>query len=317
MDLRDTPRWRPLVDFVTRWYARPLEPADGCSAGEVAAAEARLGRPLPAALREWYLLVGRRLEDVLDPPARLEALGLLGDQLDVWYESDAVWVVRVRADGPDDPPVVLDHDATYTETQPYTGRLVETLLGLVTSETLVGAWAGEGRGLLGALHEGVRGGYQQSVDVASVAPHYPVLPSLGSPFFVKPERRARGDAETIVRFDGVGLGWATATPEALERLSRRLPVQAMPPAELVVRFAGARPDPYGVIAALGPTVKTAQLGKDRWTVVLATRDPRGLFERLRAGLPPGAEAHLAAGFRPPTTARYTPLWPPGMTSFRP
>lgn len=54
--------WRPYVDFVRAWFARPLEASDGCRPEEVAATENRLGRRLPSRLREWFLLCGRRAE---------------------------------------------------------------------------------------------------------------------------------------------------------------------------------------------------------------------------------------------------------------
>lgn len=55
-----SPRWRGLTSFVSRWYSRPLVPGDGCTAVELCATEQRLERRLPSAVREWFLLAGRR-----------------------------------------------------------------------------------------------------------------------------------------------------------------------------------------------------------------------------------------------------------------
>jgi hypothetical protein len=67
--------WEFISDFAREW-AQPLADGDGCTEAELAEAEARLGLALPAALREAYLLLGRREDltsnhDVLLDPGRL------------------------------------------------------------------------------------------------------------------------------------------------------------------------------------------------------------------------------------------------------
>ncbi|MFO0849919.1 MAG: hypothetical protein U0871_15395 [Gemmataceae bacterium] len=54
--------WRQVAEFVASWHREPLGPASGTTAVELDAAERRLGGPLPAALREWQLLAGRRFD---------------------------------------------------------------------------------------------------------------------------------------------------------------------------------------------------------------------------------------------------------------
>ncbi len=65
-------RWRLVDEFVEVWH-RPLAPGDGYAEAELQAAEHRLGFGLPAAVREWYALAGRRadvwsVQDHLRPP---------------------------------------------------------------------------------------------------------------------------------------------------------------------------------------------------------------------------------------------------------
>lgn len=214
--LRRSRRWEPLTSFVARWFKRPLGDTDGCSADELAATERRLGVRLPAALAEWFLLVDRRLQSVQDSPLRLDKVKIDDEGLlPVWWENQGVWSLRVRSDAPeDDPPIEADEEF------PISGRLVETLLSMVTSDTLVGAWCGDHRGPLGWLGEHVRGGTVDGAEIEAVAwLRLPLLPGPGNPFFQEPKLRVRGDDTLVVRFTGAGLEWMTATPEAFARLS--------------------------------------------------------------------------------------------------
>lgn len=70
-------RWRQPLGLVARFAAQPPAEADGWPEAELLAAEARLGFRLPAALREWYRVVGRwtgapRLHEWTTAPAALE-----------------------------------------------------------------------------------------------------------------------------------------------------------------------------------------------------------------------------------------------------
>ncbi len=108
---RRVERWRLVEEFIDTWY-RPLAPGDGCAEKEITAAERRLGFRLPAALREWHTLAGRR-EDVFSSFNRLipvSALEIDGerDALIIQRECQNCeqWAIR-RADlGLDDPPVI-------------------------------------------------------------------------------------------------------------------------------------------------------------------------------------------------------------------
>src|SRR6185312_3951749 len=68
--------WDFIQRFAAAWAA-PLEPGDGVSRDVWRAAEQRLGTALPAALREAYLLVGRR-PDLTAGQDRLLQLDELG-----------------------------------------------------------------------------------------------------------------------------------------------------------------------------------------------------------------------------------------------
>jgi uncharacterized protein (TIGR02996 family) len=103
-------RWRLVEEFMETWYS-PLEPGDGCSQTELAAAERRLGCQLPAALREWYLLAGNR-QDVWSKQDHLVALTGLEiepqhDALMFYYENQGceAWGIRSRDLRREDPPV--------------------------------------------------------------------------------------------------------------------------------------------------------------------------------------------------------------------
>jgi hypothetical protein len=103
-------RWRLVDEFIEVWH-RPLAPEDGYSEAELRAAEQRLGCELPAALREWYALAGRRADvwsrqDRLLPPDRLRIDPGSGTLI-VRSENQGCehWGIRVADLSRDDPPV--------------------------------------------------------------------------------------------------------------------------------------------------------------------------------------------------------------------
>jgi uncharacterized protein (TIGR02996 family) len=107
---RRVERWRLVEEFIEVWF-RPLRVGDGFSEAELAEAESRLGFPLPAALREWYALSGRR-GDVWSTQDDL--LGLQDLKLD--REDNALlfrrecqvcdwWGIRAEDLTSEDPPV--------------------------------------------------------------------------------------------------------------------------------------------------------------------------------------------------------------------
>jgi hypothetical protein len=89
----------------------------GYSEADVVAAEARLGRPLPAALRAHYLTFGKhrynRAHDRLLAP---DALRIERGMLFFYEENQAVFHWAVPADDPsDDPPVLQAVDDSHEE----------------------------------------------------------------------------------------------------------------------------------------------------------------------------------------------------------
>jgi uncharacterized protein (TIGR02996 family) len=104
-------RWCLVEEFIEVWHG-PLRPEDGYSEAELQAAEQRLGYKLPAALREWYALAGRR-NDVWSHQDHLWS----PDQLWIDLESTTLiirsenqgcerWGIRIEDLGQDDPPVI-------------------------------------------------------------------------------------------------------------------------------------------------------------------------------------------------------------------
>jgi hypothetical protein len=102
-------RWG-IVRRVFEDWRTPLGPGDGVAPEAIAAAERRMGVALPAALREWYGMVGRR-DDLLGGGNYLmapERLAVRNDGMIVFYgENQTVcwWAVRAEDGGVEDPPV--------------------------------------------------------------------------------------------------------------------------------------------------------------------------------------------------------------------
>ncbi len=108
-------RWSLLKDFVAEWHT-PLQEGDGYAAEELDAAEQRLGLKLPAALREWYQLAGKRT-DLFD----IDPYGF-SDPHELSIEEDdheVLWLFAENASGclmgyseqdlsQDDPPVYVE-----------------------------------------------------------------------------------------------------------------------------------------------------------------------------------------------------------------
>ncbi len=111
MPERRQDRWRLVEEFLEVWHG-PLRPEDGCSEAKLQAAERRLGFKLPAALREWHALAGRRKgtwskQDHLHPVNSLR-IDPQSDVLIVRSENQGCerWGIRVADLGLDDPPVI-------------------------------------------------------------------------------------------------------------------------------------------------------------------------------------------------------------------
>ncbi|MGW1227763.1 SMI1/KNR4 family protein [Streptomyces sp. NPDC001515] len=140
-----TAAWAFVQDFAAHWAGAALDGSDGWTEADLAAAEARLGIPLPAALREAYALFGRRRDltsnhDVLLDPAHLyidearEALVFRHEN-----QGAASWGVLLEHLPADDPSVFIrldlaDKSAEQWET--WLERLSVFFVELVLSESL-------------------------------------------------------------------------------------------------------------------------------------------------------------------------------------
>ncbi len=103
-----------FIEWFAREWLTPLQDGDGCTAGEVAAAEERLGLRLPAPLAAFYRLLGKR-SDLTSHQDRLVALDSLTveDEVLVYRveaQGCASWGVRVADLGLADPPTVIYPD---------------------------------------------------------------------------------------------------------------------------------------------------------------------------------------------------------------
>lgn len=133
--LRIHPRWRTVVWFVNGWFRRPLDDDSGLSSDELDTAERRLGQRVPRALREAYLLLGRR-PDVrlrLKPPSRWELDGgLLVLDSDRIAREEWPYGVRTHELGKLDPPMcsVID-EAAPSVSSFVTGSTLAGALGLL------------------------------------------------------------------------------------------------------------------------------------------------------------------------------------------
>ncbi len=223
---RPADRWERLRGFVKKWYLTPLRPKDGNSQSEIDAAERALrkhhsGFRLPPVLREWYGLVGRRLDgECQDPPIPLAELTIRDGVLRFLRENQDCCDAGVRVEDceQDDPPVVVD----LGDAAPGVGwqerglPLSEFLLRHVLAETtLFGARSAPFQAVLGDLGEDVQGGWLRGVSVKTIRVHYSPLPvSDGLWSDDESDSKLFGDADTIL----TRLFAAARTPKALERL---------------------------------------------------------------------------------------------------
>lgn len=165
----DRARWAHLERFVARWYRDPLRPTD--------AVLARFPALGPAALREWFALVGERVErrggflSFPDPevfatwpavPSAARAR-LFGPDVGrgliqvIGCGGHGGWGLHLKAEG-DDPPVHGLEDEGGEMTGPFEGPLSALLTAAVIEETVSRLPARDGpeEGPLGPLAPGVR-----------------------------------------------------------------------------------------------------------------------------------------------------------------
>ncbi|MGW6883171.1 SMI1/KNR4 family protein [Streptomyces goshikiensis] len=131
--------WDFIRVFAAGWYA-PLTNGDGVGEEELKQVEGELGLPLPTALREAYMLFGRRPElfdhqDPMLPPSELFVHEDLGGVLCFRSENQgcAFWGVRLCDLGEADPPVVVQSTEGW---RPFMDRLSLACVELLLSEGL-------------------------------------------------------------------------------------------------------------------------------------------------------------------------------------
>ncbi|MFD7560994.1 SMI1/KNR4 family protein [Streptomyces sp. NPDC059835] len=136
--------WRFIQGFAAHW-AGALESGDGWAEGDLASAEERLGFRLPTALREAYLMFGRRKDltsryDVLLSPAELY-VDEAGEALVFRHENQgaASWGILLGGLQDDDPAVFSRTDLADKSAERWEGWLEHLSLcfvEIVLSESL-------------------------------------------------------------------------------------------------------------------------------------------------------------------------------------
>lgn len=322
-----TDRWRALGQFVERWYERPLDAHDGHARADIDHALTRIGAPLPASLTEWFALVGRRLRAVQDSPRKLDDLEIEDGLITVWDENQGVWAIFARADGGDDPVCSVDDDSLASPNAP----LSQTLLGMLVSDTLVGAWAGRGIGPLGELAASVRGGYIQDFtddQVERLRAAYAPLPYPVCPFFPDPYR---GHDTTVIRIEETGVQWMTATDAAFAALDAVLELRpAGGEHEVVVAFEGlSEPEQrylqreYRIpnVEILRPALDgIGHIGKavggEAPRFHITTSEPHRVRDLVLATLPEALRPRLVIAARPIAVSVFEVLFPAGRAVFK-
>jgi hypothetical protein len=104
--------WSEQSPHIRSLY-RPWQPGDGYDEATLQAAEVRLGVPLPATLRTFYLAWGRR-EDLTQASYYLlnsEDLLIRANTLIFWVEDQSVvyWGIPHEALAEPNPPVVITY----------------------------------------------------------------------------------------------------------------------------------------------------------------------------------------------------------------
>lgn len=201
---------RFLADFAASWSATALRPGDGCEEDELAAAEQRLGVAVPAALRDLYLLLGRRSDltsnhDTLLAPQQLHLL----DGALVYREENqgaCQWGVLLTALDEEDPGTVVRADLadkSKEHWEPWDSGLLAACLDLVMAEVVQG--------------DGCTGFADSNADDEELTAWCTELPPLGheTRWFV-------GPGVLIRETGGCFLHVLGRTPQALEAAGERL-----------------------------------------------------------------------------------------------
>lgn len=231
--LRASPRWRRLTGFVRKWYSSPLEDEDGNTPEEIEEAERRLEVEFPVAVREWFRLIGWRLQAAGMRPRTSTALRPRGLQelraepfpyspvsLIALFDDgeNASWGFSTADLEPADPAgqVLLSPQAHRSRSGQEHESLSELLMTLVVRETLIRAGCGEDHGCLGPLGEDVRGAFGEChASGASLGGYAPLpLPPLSWP---PTQERLYGDGDTLMEVGEFHVIAAARSTEAWAR----------------------------------------------------------------------------------------------------
>jgi hypothetical protein len=218
----DRRRGWEFVRTLTAAFHRPVIEGDGIDAGLLRLGEDRIGFTLPAALREAYLLFGRRrdltaAQDSLVWPQSLQvdSDGVLVFRVEAQY--CASWGVSERAIGQDDPPVVMNIGDGWV---PYSDRLSPALVEMVMSEAMFSADEGkvDNRELDDAA-SAVMGAAFERLPLP-VFPFWAGVDGPGIRWFAGPDVLLRDDGGTWLWVHG-------RTPAAVQAVRERLPGEWM------------------------------------------------------------------------------------------
>ncbi len=213
----DRHRGWEFVRTLTAAYGRPVVEGDGVDPALVQVGEDRIGFALPAALREAYLLFGRRwdltaAQDSLISPQSLDVdpAGVLVFRVEA--QGCASWGVPARSIGQDDPPVVVNVGDGWV---PYSDRLSVALVEMVMSEAMFSADERDvdNRELDDTTNALVSAAFERLP--LPVFPFWAGMDGPGVRWFAGPDVLLRNDGETWLWVYG-------RTPEAVQAVRDRL-----------------------------------------------------------------------------------------------
>lgn len=323
-ELLDTPRWQQ-AGRVIDWHMEGLGAADGCSPEEIARIEERLGLPLPTALREWFELLGHRLQAVRDIPATPQDIQLRDGLIEVWRAAAGEW--SLTAPSGEDPTLQLGGNEAPLSTW---------LAAMLMSETLVGACQGELQGPLGLLYFSIMGGEveQAGPDVLTTVredyePFALPLPA--------PEESWYFDEGSVIRLGSSGrLEWAVASHQAYHRINELLRLEAgvtqvlarvtAPSPEEISRICGTEEDgrvhffgsqeTLDAVRELGAIEHMMHRSREPLLIevlLVADDDHEALCDLLVEKLVPIWGERLVVAWRSGTEGEFTVVHPDGVT----